>query len=60
MVGGLPKSDGRRWGNSEVGVGVKALKGGGVNSVGGQQWRGLQHLRTALHITSISFQDSLS
>ena len=28
MVGELPKSDGRRWGNSEVGVGVTALKGG--------------------------------
>ena len=48
-------------GNSEVGGGTA---GGGGNGAlvgsGGQQWRGLQPLRTTLHTISISLQNSLS
>ena len=41
------------------GGGVTALGGWG-NRVGGQQCRGLQPLRTALHTIGISLQNSLS
>ena len=43
---------GRGGGNSALGV------GGAI--VGGQQWRGLQTLRTALHTISTSLQNNLS
>ena len=57
-MGTLRADEARGVGGQQLGGGNSG--GGGGAIVGGQQWRGLQPLGTALHTISISLQNSLS